>query len=157
MNEDFNQKVHEALTAVFGVMFFIPIEPLRDSPPRTMWSNEIPYFEARIDVHSYEKIPAYFFFPEELVRKIAFNYRGMEDSELSNKQLQEVVEEAVQMTVGGLLGKIDPEAKCRLGSPAARSIGCFSPGRLFGEPGTCVYETEFGYLWIDLGDIEGCN
>ena len=156
MNDELKQKVYESLADVFGIMFYIPIEPLDDEPPREMWESETNYVEAKIAVNCNDKFAfqTMFFFPEDLAKNIAINFMGIEEEAVDDDNVIDAVREAANMSIGGLLGKVDPEAKCQLGIPSAAVSEGFSPGSLLGEPGACVYETEYGYLWIDFGDLE---
>lgn len=157
MDEVLREKVAETLCDVFGVMFSVAVKPLRDFPPgRNNQQGESCYFEARVDILKEERFPAYFFFPEGLAKSLAGNLGGVDDANPDDDAISDVVKDAVYMTLGGLLGKIDPEARCGLGSPVARKIREFSPGCLPQEDGIMGCETEFGYLWMDLGGIETC-
>ncbi|MBU0481868.1 MAG: chemotaxis protein CheX [Proteobacteria bacterium] len=156
MNDDLRQMVYQSLADVFGIMFYIPIEPLADQPPREMWESEKHYVEARIAINCGDgsSFQAMFFFPEDLARNIAINFMGIDEEAVDEEKVIDAVREAANMAVGGLLGKIDPEAKCQLGIPSATMSTGFSPGGLLDAPGACVYETEFGYLWIDFGNLD---
>lgn len=157
MNEVLREKVAETISDVFGVMFSVSVKPLRDFPPgRNNHALKTCYFEARVDILKEERFPAYFFFPEGLAKNLAGNLVGPDSMNNDDDVISDVIKDAVYMTLGGLLGKIDPEAKCGLGSPVARKIGEFSPGCLPQEDGIMGCETEFGYLWMDLGGIEEC-
>jgi hypothetical protein len=157
MNDILREKVAETLSDVFGVMFSISVKPLRDFPPgRNNRDKGSCYFEARVDILKDERFPAYFFFPEGLAKNLAGNLTGFEGVNPDDDAINDVVKDAVYMTLGSLLGKIDPEAKCGLGLPVARKIGGFSPGCLPQEDGIMGCETEYGYLWMDLGGIEKC-
>jgi len=156
MEELLKQKVFETLADVFGVLFSISSRPLDDFPPRNLRETRDNYIEVRIDVSRGDRYPAYFFFPEELALGVAHNFMGLENAGLGDDKIKAVVGEAVRMTVGGLLGKIDPDAKYAIGAPTARRLEGFSPGHLHGASGTCVYETEFGCLWMDLSNLEKC-
>lgn len=157
MNEVLREKVAETLSDVFGVMFSISVKPLRDFPPgRNNRDKESCYFEARVDILNEDRFPAYFFFPEGLAKNLAENLVDFDNVTPDDEAVSVVVKDAVYMTLGSLLGKIDPEAKYGLGSPVARKIGAFSPGCLPQEDGIMGCETEFGFLWMDLGGIEQC-
>jgi hypothetical protein len=142
------------LADIFEVLFFISSRPLGDLPLRKSRNTIDRYIEVRIDISRGDRFPAYFFFPEELALGVAREFMGLESSGLGDDKIKAVVSEAVRMTVGGLLGKIDPEARCTIGAPYARRLEEFSPGHLHGAPGTYIYETEFGDLWMDLSNIE---
>jgi CheY-specific phosphatase CheX len=156
MNDNLKQQIFDTLADVFGIMFYIPIKPLAGEPPREMWSSGINYIEAMIGINcgNDQSFQTMFFFPEELAKNIAINFMAVEEEALNEEKIIDAVKEATNMSIGGLLGKIDPEAKCRIGIPSASLCEGFSPGSLLGEPGACVYDTEYGYLWIDLGEIE---
>ena len=156
MEELLRQKVFETIDDVFGVLFSITSRPLDDFPLRKLNDPEEKYLEVRIDVSRGERFPAYFFFPEKLALGVAQNFMGIEATGLGDEKIKDVVSEAVRMTVGGLLGKIDPSARCSVGKPMARRLDGFSPGYLHGAPGTCVYGTEFGCLWMDLSNMDKC-
>ena len=156
MDEVLRDKVAETLSDVFGVLFSISVKPLRDFPLKlNNHAMESCYFEARVDILNEKRFPAYFFFPEGLVKNLAMKMEGLVNVDLDDA-FNGAVKDAAYLTLGGLLGKIDPEANCGLGSPVARKIGRFSPGSLPQEDGVMGCETEFGYLWMDLGDIEKC-
>lgn len=154
MEESLQQKVFETLADVFGVLYAIPIRPLESSPPRRAMKTEDNYIEVRVDVSREGRYPTYFFFPRELARGVASNFMDIEGAQLDEEKMDQVVKEAVRMTIGGLLGKIDPDAKCLLCEPVVIRLDSFSPGWLAGAPGASGYETAFGCLWMDLGDIE---
>ena len=156
MEELLKQKVFETLADVFGVLFSISSRPLDALPPRKFRNVEDSYIEVRIDISRGDRFPAYFFFPEELALGVARRFMGLESNELGDDKIKAVVSEAVRMTVGGLLCKIDPEARCTIGAPQVRWLDGFSPGQLHGAPGTCIYETEFGDLWMDFSNIDKC-
>lgn len=157
MDDVLREKVAETLCDVFGVMFSVSVKPLREFPPgRNNQAGETCYFEARVDVLKGDRFPAYFFFPEGLARNLAGSLVGSDSLDPDDDVMNDAVKDVVFMTLGGLLGKIDPEAKCGLGAPVARKIGGFSPGCLPQEDGVMGCETEFGYLWMDLGGLEKC-
>ena len=155
MDEDLKEKVAETLDDVFGVMFSVPIKPLRDFPPgRSNHEGGTSYFEARIDVLNQGRFPAYFFFPEELAQEVARNFLDLDASGLDDQEMKEVVLAAVNVTVGGLMGKLDPAAECRVGEPVVRWVDGFAPAGFSGESCFWGYETDFGCLWMDMGGVD---
>jgi hypothetical protein len=150
------QKLFETLADVFEVLFSIPLKSLEDSPPRKILRVKGDYLEVRVDVVNGSRFPTFFFLPRGLAQRLANNLVDQDERAESEADVNGAAKEAVGITVGGLLGRIDPEAKCTIGVPMVRTVAGFSPDWLSGMPGTRGYETEFGYLWMDLGDIDEC-
>mgnify|MGYP005849848365 CR=1 FL=1 len=157
MKEKFKQVVYAALADIFGTMFFTPIEPVDEMPPKDQWLEGASYIEARIEVTRKETATIILYFPYELARKVCANFMGVDKALLEEKQVVDTVKEAANMTVGGVLGVIDPCATCTLGIPSSRLVTDFSPEVLAGKACAAVYETEFGYMWMDCGTIEMCD
>ena len=156
MEELLEQKVFETMDDVFGVLFSITSRPFNKFSSKKTNDPEESYIEVRVDVSRGDKFPAYFFFPEKLALVVAHNFMGMDDIGTGDDRIKEVVSEAARITIGGLLGKIDPAARCDVGTPVPRRLEGFCPSLLDGAFGTCAYETEFGCLWMDLSNIEKC-
>lgn len=156
MDRYLQQGIYTALAEVFETIFLISLEPLAGAaPPREMWERRRNYLEVRIDLCSGENQPAFFFFPAGLVQEIASGFLGLDVASLDRGGLAQVGKMAAKMTIGGLLARVDPEALIRAGEPQARTIGSFTPGRLFEAPWTWVYKTGQGYLWVDVGRSAG--
>ena len=152
MDQSWQREIYETLADVFEIVFLIPIEPLDGAaPPREMWQSKRGYPEIRVDLQQSDDAPAYFFFPTELVKEIACNFLGLEVGTLDRSGIDAAGKMAVRMTIGGLLGRIDPDAMIRVGEPLVRAIDTFTPSRLYEAPGAWVYKTEHGFLWVDLG------
>ena len=156
MEELLRQKVFETLDDVFGVLFSIKSTPLYGFPIKKRNDPEGSYIEVRVDVSRGDRFPAYFFFPEKLALVVARNFMGLEDIHPGDERIKDVASEAVQITIGGLLGKIDPGAIFDVGEPIPRRLNGFCPDHLCGAEGTYAYETEVGCLWMDLSNISKC-
>ena len=150
------QKIFETMEDVFGVLFSITSRPLNKFSSEKTNDPEESYIEVRVDVSRGDKFPAYFFFPEKLALVIAQNFMGISDIRMGDDRIKKVVSEAARITMGGLLGKIDPTAKCVVGTPVSRRLDDFCPSFLDGVSDISTYETEFGCLWMDLSNIEEC-
>ncbi|MBU0676234.1 MAG: chemotaxis protein CheX [Proteobacteria bacterium] len=153
MDERFRNTVYETLADIFGIMFFIPIEPLTGPPPRKMWNGVEGIVLASLDVTGIRNHSVSFYFPKELARNVAINFMGIDESAINESRELDAVKEAANMAVGSLLGRVDPRATLKLGIPQGRIVEDFSPGGLLENPDICVYETEYGYLWIDFDEI----
>lgn len=146
--------IYEALADVFETVFMIPLEPLEETQPsRKILERRRDYLEVRVDLLREGNSPAFFFFPAGLIQEIAGSFLGMDGTPLDKGELAQVGKMAARMTIGGLLGRVDPEALIRAGEPQARSIESFNPSRLIEAPGVWVYKTDQGYLWVDVGRI----
>lgn len=148
------QGIYESLAEVFETVFMIHLERLDEAAPsRKIWERRRDYLEVKVDLLHGNNSPAFFFFPAGLIKEIAGSFLGMDGSTMDNGELVQVGKMAARMTIGGLLGRIDPEALIEAGEPQARNIDSFNPGRLFEAPGVWVYQTDQGYLWVDVGRI----
>lgn len=149
-----NPGIYETLADVFETVFLIHLEMLDEAvPTRKILERRRDYLEVRVDLLRENNSPAFFFFPAGLIKAIAGNFLDMDGNTLDKGELAQVGKMAARMTIGGLLGRVDPEALIRAGEPQARSIDSFNPGRLFETPGVWVYQTDQGYLWVDVGQI----
>lgn len=148
------QGIYESLADVFETVFLIHLERLDEAAPsRKIWERRRDYLEVRVDLLRGNNSPAFFFFPAGLVKEIAGSFLGLDGTTMDKGELAQVGKMAARMTIGGLLGRVDPEALIRAGEPQARNIDSFNPGRLFEAPGVWVYQTGQGYLWVDVGRI----
>lgn len=146
--------IYETLADVFETVFLIPLKMLDEAvPPRKVLECRQDYLEVRVDLQRDKNSPAFFFFPVGLIKEIAGSFLDMDSSTIDKSELAQVGKMAARMTIGGLLGRVDPEALIRAGEPQARTIGSFNPGRLAGAPGVWVYKSDQGYLWVDVGEI----
>ena len=148
MDENLKNKVYETMSEVFETMFFTFLEPMFEIPPEEEWNTDDSYIEASINYEGEMSGSFRFFFPKRLARQITLNFLGVEKSELDERQIADTVGETANMTVGSLLGKLDPQGSCKLGMPKTTVIEKFSPAGLVSEKGVYVYSTEFGLLWM---------
>ncbi len=154
MDSTLQREIYETLADVFEIIFLIPIEPLNGAaPPRELWESKKDYLEIRGDLQPDGSSPAFFFFPAELVREIAGNFLGQDSNRLDQSELDQAGKMAGRMTIGGLLGRVDPEARIKAGDPQVRALDTFTPRRLNEAPGAWVYKTGHGFLWVDLGHL----
>lgn len=148
------QGIYESLADVFETVFLIHLEMLNEAvPSRKIRERRRDYLEVRVDLWGGKNSPAFFFFPAGLVKEIAGSFLGMDGAVMDKREVAQVGKMAARMTIGGLLGRVDPEALIRAGEPQARSIDSFDPGRLAEAPGVWVYQSGQGYLWVDVGRI----
>ena len=148
MDEGMKKTVYITMSEVFETMFFTYLEPMFEIPSREEWNTNHDYIEASISYEGNISGSFHFYFPKRLARHITLNFLGIEDSDLEERQIADTVGETANMTVGSLLGKLDPQGSCALGMPQTKEIEGFSPEALLSEPGLYVYNTEFGLLWM---------
>lgn len=148
MDQNVKQAVSTSLAEVFETMFFTLLEPVDSIPSRDEWSSESDFVEADISYSGVNSGELQFFFPQSLARSIAANFLGEEAGELSDGQIVDTVREAVNMAVGSMLGKIDPNGECSLSIPQAQLVADFSPESIVAELGLYVFRTATGYLWL---------
>ena len=151
MDDALHQAVSAALADVFEKMFFTLLEPLTDLPPQEEWGEEEGFVEASIGYTGELAGVLHFYFPLELARAITSNFLGGDEVEVGEAQMLDTVREAVNMAVGSMLGRIDPEGHCTLGIPEAHPAENFSPESLIADLGLYVFRTSFGNLWLVCG------
>lgn len=147
MDEPLRQMIFKTFSEVFETMFFTFLEPVEDSPD----SQELaaaPYIEAVISYTGGCTGAFHFYFPLGLARNITVNFLGVDDTEVQLNQVRDTAAETANMTIGSLLGKIDPNGAAKLAIPHTREIADFSPATLLNETGLCMFRTEFGILWV---------
>lgn len=148
--------IYETLADVFETVFLVPLEMLDEAvPSRKILECRRDYIEVRVDLLREKNAPAFFFFPVGLVKEIACSFLNRDGAAMDMGELAQVGKMAARMTIGGLLGRVDPEALIRPGEPQARTIDSFNPSRLLEAPGVWVYKSAQGYLWVDVGTIGG--
>ncbi|MBU0486149.1 MAG: chemotaxis protein CheX [Proteobacteria bacterium] len=157
MKDSLQKAVYATLAEIFGTMFFVPIEPLDEFPPAESWQGGGDSIEAVIGFNHQESGKVRFYFPLALARKVSANFMGIKESDLEDRQVVDTIKECANMTVGCLLGKIDFEGVCSLDIPEAQEITGFSPEQLAVFPDLCVFETEFGLLWVDCAAVGACE
>jgi hypothetical protein len=147
--------IYETLADVFETVFLIPLETLDEAvPSRKVWECRRDYLEVRVDLLRGKNSPAFFFFPAGLIKEIAGSFLDLDGATLDKGELAQVGKMAARMTIGGLLGRVDPDALIRAGEPQARAIDSFNPRRLREAPGVWIYKSDQGYLWVDVGRID---
>jgi CheY-specific phosphatase CheX len=147
MDAELKKSLYRTLSEVFEIMFFTILEPLPE-PPAAEDDAGGAHFEATIGYRGDREGTIRFYFPELLARHITLNIAGIEQEELSERQLLDTVKETANMAVGSLLGKLDPEGRCQLGIPESRRAGDFSPAALSSHPGVALFNSEQGVLWL---------
>jgi len=148
MDESLKNTVYETMSEVFETMFFTFLEPMFEVPPEEEWDTSDSYIEAFISYEGEMSGVFRFFFPKLLARKITVNFLGIEESALEERQVSDTAGETANMTVGSLLGKLDPQGSSKLGMPQTKEIEDFSPAEFAQEDGLYVYNTDFGLLWM---------
>lgn len=147
MDADLKKNLNRTLSEVFETMFFTMLEPLQEPPaPEELMQED--HFEAVISFSGGREGSIHFYFPESLARYITINLSGKKSGQLTEPQLLDTVRETANMTVGSLLGIVDPEGRCRLGIPESRRVGDLSPASLGSHPGVAVFNSERGVLWL---------
>ncbi|MDH3393989.1 MAG: chemotaxis protein CheX [Desulfobulbaceae bacterium] len=150
MDDNVKQAVSLSLAEVFETMFFTLLEPVDGIPARDEWSSEKDFVEAEISYTGANNSGELrFFFPQSLARSIATNFLGEPEDNLSDEQLVDTVRETVNMGVGSMLGRIDPDGQCALGIPQARLVSDFTPEKIIADLGLYVFRTSFGFLWME--------
>lgn len=150
MDDNVKQAASLSLTEVFETMFFTLLEPVDGIPDRDEWSAEKDFIEAEISYSGGGNSgEVRFFFPQSLARAIAMNFLGEQEDKLSDAQLIDTVRETVNMGVGSMLGRLDPNGECTLGIPQARLVDDFTPEAIVADLGLYVFRTAFGFLWLE--------
>lgn len=148
MDQIMKQAVGASLAEVFETMFFTLLEPVDGIPARDQWASEQDFVEAEISYTGANSGELRFFFPLSLARSIAANFLGEQAAELSDGQIVDTVRESVNMAVGSMLGRIDPNGECSLSIPQARLVADFTPEAIVAELGLYVFRTASNYLWL---------
>jgi len=148
MEEAVRRAIAVSLAEVFETMFFTLLEPLSAIPPREEWGDEQDFVGASLSFDGPVSGRLHFYLPRPLARSITGNFLGDADVEVSEAQIFDTVREAVNMAVGSMLGRIDPEGHCMLGIPEAYAASDFSPEAVVADLGLSVFKTGFGHLWV---------
>ena len=147
MDEDLRRVIFATFSEVFETMFFTFLEPLEEAPEKA----EIGcgrFIEATISYSGGCNGSFRFYFPWELGKNITVNFLGVDEDEVQDGQIMDTAGETANMAIGSLLGKLDPGGNASLAIPQARMVAEFSPETLLGAPGLCMFNTEFGILWV---------
>ncbi|MFC1523580.1 chemotaxis protein CheX [Thermodesulfobacteriota bacterium] len=148
MDEQLKRTIFETMSEVFETMFFTFLEPVSALPSEGSVGENLEYIEGKISFMCDTEGGVSIYFPRGLAQFITVNFLGFEEEEVTERQILDTVRETVNMSVGSLLGKIDPEGVCNLQIPEAKTVVDFSANLLLSEPGLCLFNTEFGYLWV---------
>jgi len=147
MDEDLRRIIFETFSEVFETMFFTFLEPLEEAPGKEELGRGR-FIEAKISYSGGCKGDFLFYFPWELGKNITVNFLGVDEDEVLDGQITDTAAETANMAIGSLLGKLDPGGKASLAIPQARVLADFSPETLLDEVGLCMFNTEFGTLWV---------
>lgn len=141
------EKVNEAAMEVFGTMYFMPLQILQQPPAEGSWHLDSSYICAEIGFAGPLNADVTFYFPLAMVKNITEGFLGIDPGEITNRQMEDTMKEAANMTIGCFLGKVDPEGLSKLGIPSASVLLDFSPAAIKEEE-MFIFESEFGYLWM---------
>ncbi|MBU0728823.1 MAG: chemotaxis protein CheX [Proteobacteria bacterium] len=146
MDDQLKRTIYETMSEVFETMFFTFLAPLHAAPQEINQSGD--YVKGKISYSGEVSGEVSIYFPKALARYITVNFLGFEENAVEGRQVLDTVRETVNMSVGSLLGKLDPEGKCMLNIPEAAEMSGFVPESLIEEPGLCLFNTEFGLLLV---------
>jgi len=147
MDEDLRRVILTTFSEVFETMFFTFLEPIEEAPGKEELCRG-KFIEATIDYSGGCQGRFLFYFPWELGKNITVNFLGVDEDGVQGGQIMDTAAETANMAIGGLLGKLDPGGKAALAIPQARVLEDFSPESLLGMAGLCMFNTEFGILWV---------
>lgn len=147
MDEALRRVIFETFSEVFETMFFTFLEPLEEAPGKDELGGGR-FIEATISYSGGCNGRFLFYFPWELGRNITVNFLGVDEEGVQEGQVKDTAAETANMAIGSLLGKLDPEGKAVLSIPQARMLADFSPESLLEAPDLCLFNTEFGILWV---------
>ncbi|MCX5864179.1 MAG: chemotaxis protein CheX [Deltaproteobacteria bacterium] len=147
MDEDLRRVIFATFSEVFETMFFTFLEPLEEAPGK----DELAcgkFIEATIGYSGGCNGRFIFYFPWELGKNITVNFLGVDEDGVPDGQIMDTAAETANMAIGSLLGKLDPGGTASLAIPQPRMLTEFSPETLLSSPGLCMFNTEFGVLWV---------
>jgi len=147
MDEDLRRVIFATFSEVFETMFFTFLEPLEEAPGKEALGRD-KFVEATISYTEGCNGTFHFYFPWELGKNITVNFLGVDEDGASDRQIMDTAAETANMAIGSLLGKLDPGGKALLAIPRTRMLEGFSPETLLGASGLCMFNTEFGILWV---------
>jgi hypothetical protein len=147
MDEDLRRVIFATFSEVFETMFFTFLEPLEEAPEKEELASGR-FIEATIGYSGGSNGRFLFYFPWELGKNITVNFLGVDEDGVPDGQIMDTAAETANMAIGSLLGKLDPGGKASLAIPQTRLLAEFSPETLLGLPGLCMFNTEFGILWV---------
>ena len=147
MDAALQRVIFETFSEVFEAMFFTFLEPLAEVPGKEGLGCGR-FIEATIEYTDGYNGRFIFYFPWELGKNITVNFLGVEEDGVGERQIIDTAAETANMAIGSLLGKLDPGGKALLAIPQSRLLADFSPATLLDAPGLCMFDTEFGILWV---------
>lgn len=147
MDQDLRRLIFETFSEVFETMFFTFLEPLEEAPGKEELGCG-KFIEATIGYSGGYNGNFLFYFPWGLGKNITVNFLGVDEHEVQDRQIADTAAETANMAIGSLLGKLDPGGTASLAIPQTRVLDDFSPETLLGTSGLCMFNTEFGVLWV---------
>ncbi|HIJ77779.1 MAG: chemotaxis protein CheX [Desulfobulbaceae bacterium] len=148
MDESLRQVIFETFSDVFEKMFFTFLEPLSAVPASEQVGDAGKFILAEISYSGGNNGNFCFYFPWELAKNITINFLGVEDEDVKLSQIADTAAETANMAIGSLLGKLDPKGQSSLAIPKARELVDFAPVSLSADAETCMFNTEFGILYV---------
>jgi|GEM_PF-994191 len=156
MEEQFRQEVYQSLADIFGTMFFISVEEA--SSPLGEFSKEGACFiEGMVEISGNGVTDIKFYFPEVLAKNVAANFMGIDVDKVDDEMVLDASREATNMVVGGILSRVDPDGRCRLGIPGARKKEEFVPARELAGLSPSLYATDHGVMFLCCGEFSVCR
>ncbi|OIP50290.1 MAG: hypothetical protein COZ12_06410 [Deltaproteobacteria bacterium CG_4_10_14_3_um_filter_60_8] len=157
MSETLPQLLCQTVAEVYGTMFFTFLETAEEAG-LTPDPGQAVFLEAAIGVSAREaKGEVRFYYAEPLARHIASNFLAIDADQLDERRMRDTLGEAANMTVGSLLGKLDPKAVCgALDIPVVRQAGIRTIGDILSQPDTIAFHSDFGWLLMDYGVVKTC-
>ena len=149
--------VYESVDEVFGKMFFTFLKLPEDASILPADAEPI-FVEAAIGLTAGEESGrVVLYFPEALARHITLNFLGVGEDGLDEKKIYDTLGEAANMTVGNLLGRLDPQEICgNLGIPEVRGLAGMTVGDLSGKSDLVAFESDFGCLLLEVSLLKAC-
>ncbi len=156
MEEHFRREVYQSLADIFGTMFFIAVEEAGE-PLASCEGLSAAFVEGKVEISGNGVTEVRFYFPEELARNIALNFMGIDVEAVEDAIVLDAVREATNMVVGGILSRVDPEGRCRLGIPEANRKDDFAPAVALADSAPILYRTDHGTMFLCCGELGVCR
>ncbi len=147
MDKEMKRIIFETISEVFETMFFTFLEPMADTP-QEFSSQKGEHIEAAIEFTGKIVGTVRMFFPLQLAHDITVNFLGAQSDDVEERQILDTMREALNMSVGSLLGVLDQEGTTKLSIPEANRTSSFDPAVLISHPGLCVFKTVAGFLAV---------
>ena len=158
MDGEIIKELDETLVQLFGTMFFIALTPLNQIPPEEEWDAPGEYVEGMVTIQAKgQELPVHLYLPRQLAREVTINFLGIDGDEFDDSKMLDSVQETTNMTVGGLLGRIDPKALCAIGIPRATLHDDFSPAVIKQDGQVRAFRSDAGLLWVSCAAFEVCD